>query len=122
MPIKSGQWCHSGRMYSELDSLTGGQFQLTESLEATDMETTPLVEDELLSLKAARTETKKIVEAASSKPQKPQQQQKQKQGFCVSSLRASHVSAMDRSRRGTDGGLLKCGQSSKGSRAFASNA
>ena len=43
-------------------------------------------------------------------------------GFCVSGLWASHVRSMDSSRRATDGGLFKFGQSSKGSRAIASNA
>ena len=43
-------------------------------------------------------------------------------GFCVSGLCASHVRSMDSSRRATDGRLLKYGQSSKGSRAIASNA
>ena len=35
-------------------------------------------------------------------------------GLCVFGLCASHVRSMDSSRRATDGGLLKCGQSSKG--------
>ena len=48
--------------------------------------------------------------------------QDQRGGFCVSSSLVGYLRSMDSSRRAIDGRLLKCGQSSKGSRDIASNA